>query len=117
MSEEIIRKTFSRNLKKYLVINEKQPADLVRDLKLPFSTVSNWINGLKMPRMGKVEMLAHYFGIEKSDLLEDKDDIPAYYTHDELEILSLFRQLNDFGQQEALNRLQEMTSLVKFTKK
>ena len=79
MSEEQIRKTFSKNLRKYLERDGKQPADLVRDLGIPFSTVSNWINGIKLPRMGKVELLAQYFGIEKSDLLEEKQDSTGYY--------------------------------------
>lgn len=72
MSEDTIRQTFSRNLKMYLDKNEKQPVDLVNDLNIPFSTVSNWINGQKMPRMGKVELLAQYLHVEKTDLLEDK---------------------------------------------
>ena len=82
MSEENIRKVFSKNLKRYLEINEKQPADLVKDLKIPFSTVSNWTNGAKMPRMGKVELLAQYFGIEKSDLLEEKSEEQEPYYDD-----------------------------------
>lgn len=80
MSEEQIRKIFATNLRKYLERDGKQPADLVRDLKIPFSTVSNWVNGVKLPRMGKVELLAQYFGIEKSDLLEEK---PSGYYYDE----------------------------------
>ena len=91
MSEEQIRKVFAANLKKYLERDEKQPADLVRDLKIPFSTVSNWVNGVKLPRMGKVELLAQYFGIEKSDLLEEKQ---AGYYYDE-ETAQLAQELYD----------------------
>lgn len=90
MSEEEIRKTFSRNLRHYLELNDKQPVDIVNELKVPFSTVSNWINGLKMPRMGKVEMLAQWLGIEKSDLLEDKSESETYYlTPETIEIAQL----------------------------
>ena len=32
------------------------------------------MNGSKYPRMDKVEMLAEYFGILKSDLIEDKSE-------------------------------------------
>ena len=32
------------------------------------------MNGKKYPRMDKVEMLAQYFGILKSDLIEDKSE-------------------------------------------
>jgi len=85
MSEEKSRIIFSNNLKRLLELNHKQPADIVRDLGIPFSTVSNWINGLKMPRMGKIEMLAEYLHCEKSDLIEDKGDkVPeAYYLNDD----------------------------------
>ena len=82
MSEEEIRRTFSNNLKRYLEINDKQPVDIVNELKIPFSTVSNWINGLKLPRMGKVELLAAWLGIEKSDLLEEKKE-DQYYLNPE----------------------------------
>lgn len=84
MPIEDIKATFSKNLKYFLELNDKQPVDLVNDLKLPFSTVSNWVNGTKMPRMGNVELLAKYFGIEKSDLLEEKSkDGQGYYTNPE----------------------------------
>lgn len=85
MTEEIMRKTFSRNLRRLLELNDKQAADLVRDLGVPFSTVSNWMNGQKMPRMGNIELLAKYLNCEKSDLIEDKaDSVPeAYYLNDD----------------------------------
>lgn len=73
MNEEDMRKVFSSNLKYFLNLNKKQPADLVRDLNFNFSTVSNWTSGLKMPRIQKIELLAQYFGIEKSDLLEKRE--------------------------------------------
>lgn len=92
MSEETIRKIFSRNLKRLLDINDKQAADIVRDLKIPFSTVSNWMNGQKMPRMGKIEMLAEYLHCDKSDLIEDKgEQVPdSYYLTDDARDLAQF---------------------------
>ena len=73
MPEQEYKLIFSKNLKHYLDLNNKSQQDLVKDLGLSASTVSNWYTGLKLPRMSKVEMLANYFGINKSDLLEDKD--------------------------------------------
>lgn len=92
MSESTMRELFARNLKRLLEMNDKQPADIVRDLGIPFSTVSNWINGEKFPRMGKVEMLANYLGVEKSDLLEDKgDSVPeSYYINEDARDLARF---------------------------
>ena len=92
MSEETMRKLFARNLRRLLALKGKQPADIVKDLGIPFSTVSNWINGDKYPRMGKIELLADYFGVQKSDLMEDKgDSIPeSYYLNDEARELAEF---------------------------
>lgn len=89
MSEEDYKQIFSRNLRHYLTINNKTQSDLINDLALSSSTVSNWCTGQKMPRMNKVQMLADYFGIEKSDLIEDKSDennLPELTRKDERDI-------------------------------
>lgn len=72
MSEAEYKKVFSKNLKKYMRINNKEQIDLINDLGFNKSAVSTWCNGTRLPRMDKVQMLADYFGIEKSDLIEDK---------------------------------------------
>jgi SOS-response transcriptional repressors (RecA-mediated autopeptidases) len=65
---------FAHNLKKQLLIKNKTQADIVNDLKLTSSTVSDWANAKKYPRMDKVQMIADYLGIYKSDLIEEKDE-------------------------------------------
>ena len=40
----------------------------------PYSTVSEWINGKKYPRIDRIEIMADYFGILKSDLIEEKSE-------------------------------------------
>lgn len=85
MAEDEYKKIFSRNLKYYMEINNKTQSDLMTDLKLSSSTLSNWCTGLKLPRMDKVQMLADYFGILKSDLIEKSHDetTQTYYLNDE----------------------------------
>lgn len=91
MSEDKLKQIFSENLKRQLELHDKQPVDLVNDLKIPFSTVSNWLNAQKFPRMGKVELLADYFGIEKSDLIEERsENDDAYYMNDDARNLAQF---------------------------
>lgn len=53
-------------------LNNKNQMDLMNDLNLGSSTVSSWCTGQKLPRIGKIQLLADYFGVNKSDLLEDK---------------------------------------------
>lgn len=74
MSENEYKTIFSKKLKYYMHLKNKTQADLVNDLHLSQSTVSNWCTGTKLPRMPKIQMLADYFGIEKSDLLESNLD-------------------------------------------
>lgn len=74
MAEDEYKRIFSKNLRKYMTINKKNQMDLMRDLGLSSSTVSNWCTGAKLPRMDKVQILADYFHILKSDLIEDKSE-------------------------------------------
>ena len=73
MSEEDYRHIFVKNLSYYMNMHGKNQMDLMNDLNLSSSTVSSWCTGKKLPRMGKIQMLADYFGIEKSDLIEEKN--------------------------------------------
>ncbi len=63
---------FADNLKKYMELNGKSRREICEALGFSYYTFSDWVNGKKYPRMDKVEMLANYFGIKKSDLIERK---------------------------------------------
>lgn len=45
---------------------------LCADLNFKYMTVSDWINAKTYPRIDKIEILASYFNIKKSDLVEEK---------------------------------------------
>lgn len=77
MSDEREKQIFAQNLKAYMKKNGKTQADLIAELNINKSTISTWCNGTKMPRMGTLQLLADYFGIKKSDLLEDAPALPA----------------------------------------
>lgn len=72
MSDERYKAIFAKKLKYYMELNNKNQMDLMNDLDLGSSTVSSWCTGQKLPRIGKIQLLADYFGINKSDLLEEK---------------------------------------------
>lgn len=63
---------FSRNLQYYMKQAGKSRNEICSALGFRYSTFTDWVNGAKFPRIDKIEMLANYFGIEKSDLIEDK---------------------------------------------
>ena len=63
---------FASNLKHYMRVNNKTRKEVCEALGFSYYTFSDWVNGKKFPRMDKVEMLANYFCILKSDLIEEK---------------------------------------------
>lgn len=63
---------FSKNLNKWMEIRKKSRDEIAKALDVPYSTVASWCKGLFYPRIDKIEMLAKYLGIKKSDLVEDK---------------------------------------------
>lgn len=71
MSEEKERAIFARNLNYYMKQTGKLQSDIITELHINKSTISTWCKGTKMPRMGTIQLLADYFGIKKSDLLEE----------------------------------------------
>ena len=91
MSDELQKQIFAKNLKRLMDISGKNQMDLMNDLNLSSSTVSSWCTGQKFPRMGKIQMLADYFNVMKSDLIEDKSEPPeTYYLNDDARDLAQF---------------------------
>ncbi len=110
MSENEYRKIFSKNLRYYMNKYNKKQSDLINDLGLSSSTISNWCTGEKLPRMDKVQILADYFHINKSDLIEEKeqqDETPK--------IMQFYDKLNDLGKKEATKRVEELTYFPQYT--
>lgn len=71
MNELYDGKIFANNLNHYMKINNVDRNKLCKDLGFKYTTVREWTNGTAFPRIDKVEMLANYFNIQKSDLIED----------------------------------------------
>ncbi len=86
MSEQDFNILFSKNLNYYLNRHNKTQLDLANHLKVSTSAVSAWCRGTKTPRMDKVDAMCKYFGIKRSDLMEDKSDRTSqetYYLNEE----------------------------------
>ena len=66
------KKIFSKNLKYYMELHHLTRNDIAKITNVPYSTVASWCNGLYYPRIDKIELLANYFNILKSDLVDDK---------------------------------------------
>ncbi|MEY9980491.1 LexA family transcriptional regulator [Lysinibacillus sp. RC79] len=73
------REIVARNLNSLLEKNNKKKIDVFKDLEkygVSETTVYSWFNGKKYPRIDKIQLLADYFGVLKSDITEDKTFSP-----------------------------------------
>lgn len=70
---DTIKDIFSENLGHYMALHDLNNKELSEILGVSESTVGKWLLKKAMPRMGIIEKLSRYFGIQKSDLLEQKE--------------------------------------------
>lgn len=109
------KEVFSRNLQRYMALNGKSRKEVCEALGYSYFTFSDWINGKKMPRMDKVEQLANYFGIKKSDLIEEtKKEQPTgtdRLSEKQKAFIDKVMQMSD----AELDRLDKILSLVENT--
>lgn len=77
MSDLGNKAVLARNLSFYVSKSGKTQAELAAIMGVAQQTFSDWLNGKKYPRIDKIETMANYFEILKSDLIEDKTKKPA----------------------------------------
>lgn len=66
------KEIMGKNLKCYASRSGKTQKELAAIVGVAPSTFNDWVKGKKYPRIDKIELLADYFGILKSDLIEEK---------------------------------------------
>lgn len=122
-NSELNKKIFAKNLNYYMTTNNKTQSDLVTDLNLTASTVSDWANGKKYPRVDKMQLLADYFGILKSDLTEEHetskmtDDIELQEYLEELKNRSELRMLFSLTKGATKDDVEKAVRIIEALKK
>lgn len=71
------KEVFASNLKRYMEQRGKTQKELAEIVGVSAPTMNDWIKAKKYPRIDKIEILADYFGILKSDLIEDEKNKPV----------------------------------------
>lgn len=74
MGVEDSKQIMAKNIKRYMDKKGVTNQQVCDALGFKYTTFMDWIKAVTYPRIGKVEAMAEYFGCEKSDLIEDKDD-------------------------------------------
>lgn len=68
------KEVFAENLKRYMDAKGITQKELAEIVGVSATSVNEWIKAKKYPRIDKIEIMANYFHILKSDLIEDKKD-------------------------------------------
>lgn len=66
------KKIMAKNIQYYMDLNKKTRNDMCDALGVKYTTFTDWVKGNTYPRIDKIELMANYFGIQKSDLVEER---------------------------------------------
>ena len=120
MTDEERRVIFSNNLLRILNMQQTSQIEVAHAIGVSQQTFNTWCRGVALPRMGKIQLLADYFHINMSDLIEPAapaDSVaPVQLRPDEGTLLKYYNKLNDFGQSKAMDYLSDLADNVKYLK-
>lgn len=99
MSDLGNKSVMARNIQHYMEMYNKSRNDMCEALGVKYTTLTDWIKGNTYPRIDKIELMANYFGIQKSDLIEDKTDQDTFspLTAAEENHMRKYRKLSDMN--------------------
>ena len=85
MSEQEFNKIFSQRLRHYMRLAGITQKELAEKLHVGTTSVYNWCNGVKSPRMDKVDKMCELFGCRRTDLMQDgtEDQRSEWYSDPE----------------------------------
>lgn len=96
MPEQDFNAVFSKRLRYYLNKFEITQVELAKKLGVGTTSVYNWCNGIKSPRMDKVDAMCDLFHCNRSDLMEDKTTTSSELTaRDEKDIAKILEQTKE----------------------
>lgn len=102
------KEIFANNLSFYMERKGVDRNTLCADLDLKYTTVRDWLKGITYPRIGKIELLANYFNINKSDLIENKNSTAQPSDSLLEEITNTARKLNTDNKKNVLRMSEDL---------
>ena len=111
MTDNEQKRIFSKNLSNILSVRKLTQLEVSNAIGVSHQTFNTWYKGKAIPRMDKIQLLADYFHIKMSDLIEPPaapvapaaapDDFNAL----EVEIVHRFRAADEYDQTSVLRTL------------
>lgn len=84
------KQTLKKNLNNLIIKSGKTRKEICTETGIGYSTFTEWANGRSYPRIDKIELLARYFGCDKSDLIEESQ--PSHTRISPQEVGSIIRR-------------------------
>lgn len=100
----------ANNLSALLDKSQKKQVDIVRDLGMSQSVVSDYLKGNRYPPPDKMQMLADYFGVMKSDIMEEKPAHQDRLSDDKIFIIECVKRLTDYQAKLARSHMELLLS-------
>ena len=94
MPEQEFNAVFSKRLRYYLNKYEMTQVELAERLGVGTTSVYNWCNGIKTPRMDKVDLMCDLFHCKRSDLVVERYT-DTLTTRDERDIEKILNQTRE----------------------
>lgn len=107
------KEIMSANIKRHLNNKKINVKDFANIMNFKYTTVLDWVNAKTYPRIDKIELMARYFGVNKSDLVEEY--VEASSTLSEINRIS--SKLEEPRQQVVLDTAKEQYKEQKSEKK
>lgn len=70
MSDLGNKEIMAENIQRFMELRKVSRNDVCKAIGVKYTTLTDWIKGKTYPRIDKIEKLAIYFGVSKSDLVE-----------------------------------------------
>ena len=106
MTDNEQTKIFAQNLSHYVNKSGKMQKDIAKELGYPLQTFNGWCKGVSFPSMDKVQKIADYFHIGKTDLINTPkgDEYSFSFSNEEQLVIECYRNLNN-SQKEMVKRM------------
>ena len=100
------QKVFSKNLLKYVKNSGQKQRVIAKAVGVSAGTFCDWVKGRAYPRMEKIQKIANYFGIKKSDLVEDKTEKDTEHERQLERLYDLFNRVPEEKREFVLSLIQ-----------
>ena len=112
------KEIMARNIQHYMALKGKSRKEVCEAIGVKYTTFTDWVKGSAYPRIDKIELMANYFDISKSDLVEERnmDENNITITNAERDIIMKYRSLDDRGKQSIIDTLNREYSYVEVDK-